>query len=131
MNAPSACPSNHRVGTTHSGLTFPKDCRLLRTSEFRQVYEKGLRISGPLFAAFCFKREDAGRPRIGFTVPRALGKAVRRNRLKRRMRECARLQLHRAPSGWSVVFNPRRTAIEAPFERLSSEVEKVFVRCAG
>jgi len=104
---------------------------LLRRSDFRLVYQKGIRFTGPYFAAFCLRRDDPGGPKIGFTVPRALGKAVDRNRMKRRMRECVRLWLQQVPSGWSVVFNPRRTALDAPFDRLSSEVERVFVRCSG
>jgi len=95
------------------------------------VYQKGLRIAGPYFAAFCLKRDDLGGPKIGFTVPRALGKAVIRNRLKRRMRECVRLRLDALPAGWSVVFNPRRAALDAPFDRLSGEVGRTFLRCAG
>ena len=104
---------------------------MLRSSDFRQVYQKGFRITGPLFAAFCLKREDAGGPRIGFTVPRALGKAVIRNRIKRRMRECARLKLGALPAGWAIVFNPRRPVLDAPFDVLCREVERVLLRCSG
>jgi ribonuclease P protein component len=130
MSAPFATPSD-RIRATSPGFLFPKDRRLLRSSDFRQVYQKGFRITGPLFAAFCLKRGDAGGPRIGFTVPRALGKAVIRNRIKRRMRECARLKLGPLPAGWAIVFNPRRPVLDASFDQLCREVERVLLRCSG
>jgi ribonuclease P protein component len=82
------------------------------------------------FTAFCLHKEgDAVSGRAGFTVPRAVGKAVQRNRLKRRMREAVRNQLEALPENWSVVFNPRRSALDAPFEDLCQEVGRVFARC--
>ena len=52
-------------------------------------------MSGPYFAAFCLalSRQSGEGPRIGFTLPRAFGKAVKRNRAKRRIREALRLRL--------------------------------------
>ena len=69
-------------------------------------------------------------PRIGFTVPRALGKAVVRNRIKRRVREAVRLQLDRLSPQWSIVINPRRKALDAPVTELHREVERLFQRCS-
>jgi ribonuclease P protein component len=82
------------------------------------------------FAAFCLRKGDPGVPsRFGFTVPRALGKSVQRNRVKRRMKEAVRSQLEALPQNWSVVFNPRRSVLNAPFEELCREVGRIFARC--
>ena len=70
-------------------------------------------------------------PHIGFTVPRALGKAVVRNRIKRRFREAVRLCLDGLNSEWSIVINPRRKAFDAPLTDLQQEVKKLFARCNG
>jgi ribonuclease P protein component len=58
-----------------------------------------------------------------------VGKAVARNRIKRRMREAVRTQLHKAGRQWDIVFNVRRAALGAPWKELEREVERVFRRC--
>ena len=70
-------------------------------------------------------------PHIGFTTPRALGKAVVRNRIKRRVREAVRHYLDRLNPQWSIVINPRRKAFNAPQKDLYREVERLFLRCNG
>ncbi len=110
-------------------LSFPKSARILRSADFRKTYDNGFRVSTPFFAAFCLRRPEPGGPRIGFTVPRAVGKAVVRNRLKRRLREAVRLRVHQFHAPWDIVINPRRTGLTAPFEVLCGELERVFSRC--
>lgn len=118
---------------TKSG--FPKSARLLRSSDFRKVYDTGTRYTCPLFAAFSLfgaNRSDAttAGPRIGFTAPKGLGKAVVRNRIKRRMREAVRLELASLSPEWSIVFNPRRKAQDCLFTELQAEVRRLFIRCS-
>ena len=115
-----------------SKLTFPRSSRVLRSADFRVVYDKGLRLSSPMFAAFCLSRTgpnaDKG-VRLGLTVPRALGGAVVRNRLKRRMREAFRI--HRAEFGeqWDIVLNPRRAALDAPFAEIERAMQRLIEKC--
>jgi ribonuclease P protein component len=103
--------------------------RLLRPAEFRRVYAEGQRIAGPYFAAFCLGSGERSGPRIGFTTPRALGKSVVRNRIKRRIREAVRRQLKELEPKWEIVINPRRAALKAPFAELTREVSRLFSRC--
>jgi ribonuclease P protein component len=95
------------------------------------VYNEGSRHAGPLFAAFCLREPEGGGSRIGFTVPRAIGKAVVRNRIRRRIREAVRLYLDRLNPQWSIVINPRRKALDAPMAEIQREVERLFLRCNG
>ena len=95
------------------------------------MYDEGFRHSCTYFAAFCLRNPDVpDGPKVGFTVPRALGKAVIRNRLKRRMREAVRLHLKELPAAWWVVVNPRKAALDADFTLLEAEVQRLFQRCA-
>lgn len=132
LGAARSSPSAPR-GSRIAG--FPKSVRILRSKDFRRVYEQGTRYSGPFFAAFYARCPDteglsgSTGPRIGFTVPRSLGGAVVRNRIKRRVREAVRLGLDRLNPQWEIVFNPRRAAMNSPFAELQREIQKLFQRC--
>lgn len=131
MSAQSA-PPNPSISdpSERTGFGFAKSSRILRRSDFRRVYDDGSRHTCPFFAAFYLRTEeaDAG-PRIGFTVPRAVGKSVARNRIRRRMREAVRLRLSQLSGPWMIVINPRRNVLNAPFESLGHEVDKLFAKC--
>lgn len=118
---------------TPSGRPFPKSSRILKNRDFRRVYDEGVRFTTRLFAAFYLDTADSARTtgaRVGFTVPRALGKAVKRNRIRRRMREAVRLELPALGPQWDIVINPRRAVLDAPFDEMRSEVRKLVHRCA-
>jgi ribonuclease P protein component len=95
------------------------------------VYDHGTRVSGPLFAAFCLSHpQDQGSgPRLGLTVPRAIGGSVVRNRIKRRLREAFRRHRAELDSRWDIVLNPRRSALAAPFTDLEQALRKVIAQC--
>ena len=102
----------------------------MRPPEFRNVYQSGVRMTSRYFAAFCLRMEgEAVASRFGFTLPKALGKAVTRNRIRRRMREAVRTQMSLLPSNWAVVFNPRRNVLDGRFDDLCREVSRIFARC--
>ena len=86
-------------------------------------------MPGAYLLAFCLAREGLDGPRVGLTVPRALGKAVARNRIKRRIREAVRMQLWKAEPQWDIVINPRKAALNAPLGALERDLDKVFRRC--
>jgi len=66
-------------------------------------------------------------PRVGLTAGRVLGKAVERNRIKRRMRQAVRLSLVLLTRDVDVVLHPRRSVLTAEFARLQEEVAKIFI----
>jgi ribonuclease P protein component len=67
--------------------------------------------------------------RIGFTVSKALGGAVERNRMRRRTREAVRLHLRLLSElsvAVDVVINPKKSLLSAEFSQISQEVERAF-----
>ena len=64
--------------------------------------------------------------RVGFTVGRALGGAVQRNRMKRRLREAVRLCRPAGPDV-DVVINPKKSLLAVEFADLMHEVNRAFV----
>ena len=109
---------------------FPKSVRILRSSDFRQVYDQGSRFTCPYFAAFWMPAEEQEiGPKVGFTVSRAMGKSVVRNRMRRRMREAVRLHLGEIGLKWRIVFNPRRPILTVASDALEREVGRLVAQC--
>ena len=113
---------------------FPRSARLLRHADFERVYKLGRRHFSPSMTVFYLPRTagDAVPPsgsglRVGFTVGRALGGAVQRNRIKRRMREAVRLTRPSAGLTADVVINPKKVVLTADFEVVLNEVRQAFV----
>ena len=111
--------------------------RLCKHGDFQRVYGASRKRFGKQMSYFFLLRppvqpgdpaRDAGPggPRIGLTVGKAMGKAVDRNRIKRRMREAVRRQLPLLHSPVDVVLHPRRSVIDVDFATLEREVASVF-----
>jgi len=69
----------------------------------------------------------SSRPRVGFTVGRALGGAVVRNRMKRRLREAVRLARVSQSGAVDVVINPKKSLLGVEFAAVLNEVKRAFV----
>lgn len=90
-------------------LKFTRDMRLTHTRQFRAVYDGGVRaFMGPLVVWGLPNGLD--HCRLGLAVPRHVGGAVARNRIKRRLRECFRLLQDELPAGYDLVITVRRHA---------------------
>jgi len=69
---------------------------------------------------------DGATPRIGLTVGKAMGKAVDRNRIKRRMREAVRRNLVLLTAPVDVILHPRRAVLDLDFAELDREVAHIL-----
>jgi len=65
-------------------------------------------------------------PRVGLTVGKVLGKAVDRNRIKRRMRDIVRRRVALVHANADIVLHPRRAVRVMEFAKLESEVVRIF-----
>ena len=100
---------------------WPRALRLVRTTDFEAVYRGGLRRSSRQFVAF-FRRNGLEQSRFGASVKKALGGAVVRNRIRRRIREILRLHRSEIPTGWDIVIHPRSSVTRASFSDLATEL---------
>ena len=105
---------------------FARNRRLLKHADFERVYREGRRHFAAHMTVFFLLRPGARNSRVGFTVSRALGGAVERNRIRRRLREAVRLNLHGLHSPVDVVINPRKSVISAEFALLQAELAEAF-----
>ncbi len=111
--------------------------RLRKHADYQLVYKAGRKQFSKQIAYFYAmrpplgpngkaRRSDTPGPRIGLTVPKALGNAVERNRIKRRLREAVRHKLDLIAAPVDVILHPRRSVIDLEFAQLEREVGQIF-----
>jgi ribonuclease P protein component len=109
--------------------------RLSRSRDFEAVYRHGRSFASRYVVLYWFPREDSdGDPRLGLAVPKSLGSAVTRNRLKRQLREAWRARLDDVPRGRDYVLLARAGLPEATDARgldwLGDRIDEVLRRAS-
>jgi ribonuclease P protein component len=114
---------------------FSRDDRLRKRREFEECYASGVRVSGRHLQLFLLPPVGAGtpptpaRPRLGISVPRRVGGAVVRNRVRRRLREIFRRSRELfGQRGGNVVVNARPSASGATFAELAEEYRSLVAK---
>ena len=104
--------------------------RLSRSRDFDAVYRQGRSVSSRFLVLYWFPHEDPAAPRFGFSVPKAVGGAVERNKIKRQLREVWQARLERVPTGNDYVLIVRPGLPDAAaangFEWLGERVDEVL-----
>lgn len=109
---------------------FSKADRLTRASEFRKVKEEGRACRGSYIVLSVLRTSESASIRVGLVTSRRLGNAVKRNRVRRRLREIARLHAPLVKTGLWYVMIARRDAVTATFRELKQEWLKLAGRAA-
>lgn len=112
---------------SEAGPRLPRDYRLLTKGEYDAVYREGRRRSSREFTIF-LRQNGLERSRFGWSIKKALGSAVLRNRIRRRLREIVRLHRQEIHPGWDIVIHPRSTVAKAKFAPLATELLKLLPR---
>ncbi|MEU9836414.1 ribonuclease P protein component [Streptosporangium sp. NPDC048047] len=108
---------------------LPSESRMRRGEEFAGAVRKGGRAGRPTLVAHLGMRPESGDPPlVGFVVSRAVGGAVVRNRVKRRLRHLMRERLDRLPRGSLLVVRANPPAASARSERLAAELDVALDR---
>jgi len=97
----------------------------VRKAEFDAVYRAGKRRSSSHFTVF-FRANELPQSRFGFSIKKALGGAVVRNRIRRRLREMVRCHRLEIPAGWDIVIHPKSSVERAEFAALTADLLRVL-----
>jgi ribonuclease P protein component len=97
---------------------------LRRRGDFARATRRGKRYAGTYLT--CFVADGRRLTRVGITVSNAVGGAVSRNRLRRRIKAVLDRYPLGAPPWRDIVFIARPGAGELPFAALAGEVTRVL-----
>jgi ribonuclease P protein component len=127
VNVSGVATENCReVPNPRKHAAFPRSARLLKRGDFESVYKRGKRCFAADLTLFYLLRIEGSGPRVGFTVGRALGGAVDRNRIKRRLREAVRLHRRELNCAVDMVINPKKSVLTVDFTDLEREIQHAF-----
>ncbi len=102
---------------------FPRSLRITRGPEIRAVLDHRCSVSDDLYVLYG-RRNELGHPRLTFLVSKKNGNAVRRNRIKRRLREAFRQSRESLPADLDLAVIPRvRSEVPGQDETMLSLIE--------
>ena len=105
-------------------LRFPKNERLLKRGDFVNLNRSGVRHYTAHFVVI-HKKNDLGVTRLGITVGKKVGKAVKRNRIKRLIREFFRQNKSDLVQGQDIAIIVKRDANHLNTEKIKDELGSV------
>ena len=110
--------------------TFTKGDRLLQRSEFQRLHQTGKRFQNKHFIAYV-RLNHHNCCRLGITVTRRLGKAAKRNRIKRIVREYFRLNRHRFTVKWDINIIAKRQIADISAKAANRSLQDIFDRISN
>jgi ribonuclease P protein component len=126
----SSCEGTKEINSSSLlNFRFPKENRLRKPSEFRQVYAEGKRFEGKFMTLFIMQSKTEFQ-RLGVTASKkATGKAHERFRAKRLLRESFRLskaELNEVTCKYDWVLNARRSLLKVKLEKPLDEFRQLI-----
>ncbi|PRI12329.1 ribonuclease P protein component [Leucobacter massiliensis] len=102
--------------------------RVIRGEDYRRVVRAGRRVGGAFCITHALVRSEGEAARFGFIVSKAVGNAVTRNLIRRRMKTVAERRLSDGFTGIDVVFRALPAAATASFRELEREMDRAIDR---
>ena len=101
--------------------------KLSKTSEFKKVFSEGRRIEGKNLIIFILKN-DYDFNRLGIIVKKEIGKAVVRNKIKRRLKETSRLLNMKLLPGYDIIVLAKNNIREANYFEICYDLEGLLYK---
>ncbi|MFD5598613.1 ribonuclease P protein component [Leucobacter sp. NPDC058333] len=102
--------------------------RVTRGEDYRQTVRAGRRVGGALCITHAVLRAPGEDARFGFIISKAVGNAVTRNRVRRRMKAIVEQRLHAGIAGVDVVFRALPAVADASYSDLKRELTRALDR---
>lgn len=99
-----------------------KENRLKKRKEFAYIFRKGESVSSR-YLVLTYTKSKLGAFKVGFSCGKKVGIAVVRNKVKRRLKECAYYYRNNFASGYNYIFVAKQNSSSASFEELKQNVE--------
>jgi ribonuclease P protein component len=96
-----------------------KKYRLRKNLEFKKVYSGGKNYWNRNLTLYK-KKNNLEETRFGITITKKVGKAVIRNKIRRRIKEIYRKNLYRIKSGYDLIFIPKQNVVDISYKELES-----------
>ncbi len=109
---------------------LPPHSRLRRSADIGLVRQQGQRWRHPLLVLFVYTQppDKASTSRFAVAVGRHIGRATRRNLIKRRVREIVRQRLGRLRPGYDCLIVVRAGAVAASYDELETALSQLLTR---
>jgi len=118
-------------GAGSARLRLPATARLRSGRDFQRVYQRGQRAAGALLTVVALRSRSARGARVGVSVSKDHGAAVRRNKIKRLLREAFRLERPHLPTDFDLVLIPRPRDGKLQLAALRAELLALVARIAA
>ncbi|MFH0886843.1 MAG: ribonuclease P protein component [bacterium] len=102
-----------------------QDERLKKKADYDEVFKYGNKARGSNFLSVIRLKED-GKTRVGIITKRALGKAVIRNRIKRRLRGAYQKIKSEIESRADIILIPNVGVLKVEFSQLVTDLRNIF-----
>ncbi|TFD03862.1 ribonuclease P protein component [Cryobacterium sinapicolor] len=102
--------------------------RITTGDDYKFVVRRGARVVGPHLVTYLRRNPDGDSARFGFIVAKNVGDAVRRNRVRRRLKAVSFALLPVTRPGTDVVIRALPSATDAPWSTLHAELSEALER---
>lgn len=104
--------------------SFRKHERVRKRKDYSRIYKNGARLYLENFLVLIHPNEEGTR-RLGITVGKRIGNSVKRNRIKRLLREFFRLHKDSLPAGADIVITVRKDVSARSLQEITRELESL------
>ena len=109
--------------------SFPEDERLKTKHEFEEVFKYGKKVNTKLFRAYVLISKSR---KLGIIISKKVSKsAVRRNKIKRQIRELYRTNKFRIPDNIRIILIALSQAEKSSFDEISEDILQIFDRISN